>query len=331
MPRQAKPFFRKQTQSWYCSFGGKQVALGKDRDEALVKFHSLMADRDSVSSEFVTLYDLTQAYLDWCQINRKSSTYEKHRLYLRSFIEKVGKRLKISQLKQFHLTQWIDSNPNWSSNAANDAISIVQRHINWGVEQNYLIRSPIPKVSKPRRRRRDVVYSDGQWAEIMEASTGPIKDLLDFLFTTGCRPLEARTCEARHLHGDLVIFPADESKGEIEARVIYLSPPAQRVVKRLVAEQKEGPIFRNSQGRPWTANAIKCATTRISKRVGFRVIAYGARHSFATNALTQNGVDPVSLAHLMGHKDTAMVSRVYSHVAKNTDFLRKQAAKAARA
>ena len=75
---------------------------------------------------------------------------------------------------------------------------------------------------------------------------------------------------------------------------------------------------------------MKCATTRITKKVGFRVIAYGARHSYATNALTQGGVDPVSLAHLMGHKDTAMVSRVYSHIAKNPDFLRQQANKAIR-
>ena len=32
---------------------------------------------------------------------------------------------------------------------------------------------------------------------------------------------------------------------------------------------------------------------------------------------------------LMGHRDTTMVSRVYSHIAKNPDFLRKQAVKAA--
>ena len=66
----------------------------------------------------------------------------------------------------------------------------------------------------------------------------------------------------------------------------------------------------------------------MSKKLGFRVIAYGARHSFATTALVNGGVDPISLSHLMGHKDTAMVSRIYSHVAKNTDYLRQQAQKA---
>jgi len=37
------------------------------------------------------------------------------------------------------------------------------------------------------------------------------------------------------------------------------------------------------------------------------------------------GVDPISVAHLMGHRDTSMVAKVYSHIAKNPEFLRKQA------
>ncbi len=54
MPRQPKPYFRKQTQSWYCSIDGRQIALGKDRELAHQKFHELMADRDAISSELVS-------------------------------------------------------------------------------------------------------------------------------------------------------------------------------------------------------------------------------------------------------------------------------------
>lgn len=58
MPRPSKPFFRKQTKSWYCSVAGRQIPLGRDREIAFAKFQELMADRDQVQDELTTLYDL---------------------------------------------------------------------------------------------------------------------------------------------------------------------------------------------------------------------------------------------------------------------------------
>jgi len=173
-----------------------------------------------------------------------------------------------------------------------------------------------------------VVYTDAQWNKITSHAKGPVLDLLNFLYLTGCRPIEARILEAKHIHDDLIIFPADESKGEVDPRVIFLPPEAKEIVDRLRLTNVDGYVFRNSRGNSWTKHAVKCAMARITEKVGFRVIAYGTRHSYATNALPQGGVDPVSLAHLMGHKDPTMVSRVYSHIAKNPNFLREQARKA---
>lgn len=325
MARPSKPYYRKQTGSWYCSIEGRQIPLGKDREVALEKFYQLMADKSQVKDRQTTLYQLSQVYLDWVEINRKPNTYTRHRYYLKSFIDKVGKQLRPSQLKVHHVVKWHES-LGVGSTAQNDAVGTVQRMLNWAVEQEYIARNPVKGMKKPRRKRRDVFYTPEQWQKIRKHATGPLIDLLDFLYLTGCRPLEARSIEARHLHDDLVIFPADESKGKNEPRVIYLVPEAKAILCRLAEEHPDGALFRNSKGNPWTKDAIKSRLTRISKKVGFRVIAYGARHSFATNALTEGGVDPISVAHLMGHRDTSMVSRVYSHLSKNPQFLRQQAA-----
>lgn len=327
MPRQPKPFFRKQTKSWYCSIAGRQISLGKNREAAFEKFHELMSDREQIKSELTTLYEISQVYLDWCEANRKPATYSRHRYYLKSFIDSVGKRLRPSQLRVHLVRKWHEG-LGIGSTAQNDAVGIVQRMLNWAVEQEYLHRIPVAGMKKPRRKRRDVFYTADQWQKIRENTTGPLIDLLDFLYLTGCRPLEARSIEARHIHDDLVIFPADESKGEHEPRVIYLVPDAKAILDRLAENQPDGPVFRNERGNPWTKDSIKCKLTRVSKKVGFRVIAYGARHSFATHALSEGGVDPISVAHLMGHKDAAMISRVYSHLSKNPQFLRQQALKA---
>ena len=71
MARPSKPFFRKQTKSWYCSINGRQISLGKDREAAHKKFHTLLADQSLLSAEITTIYELSQTYLDWCEKNRK--------------------------------------------------------------------------------------------------------------------------------------------------------------------------------------------------------------------------------------------------------------------
>lgn len=329
MPRKPKPFFRKQTQSWYCSISGKQISLGKDRESAFLRFHQLMSQPDSISGEMCTLYALSQHYLDWCEKNRSLNTYKLHRHYLKSFIESVGKQLRPNRLRAIHVTRWQES-MTVNSTTKGNAIAIVQRMLNWAVEQDYLDRNPIKGLKKPPSRRRDVYYTPEQWQQIRQEASEPLRDLLDFLYTTGCRPQEARTIEVRHVYDDLIIFPTEESKGHREPRVIFLTPRAKEIVARLSREVLEGPIFRNRRGRPWTKDAIVCSLQRISEKLGFRVIAYGARHSWATDALMKGGVDPISVACLMGHKDTTMVSRVYSHLAKNPEFLRSQAMKVER-
>ena len=45
MPRQPRPFFREQTQSWYVQLGKRQFPLGKDEEQALLRYHHLMAGR----------------------------------------------------------------------------------------------------------------------------------------------------------------------------------------------------------------------------------------------------------------------------------------------
>ena len=266
---------------------------------------------------------MTQSYLDWCQKNRKLGTYNNHLLYLKSLIESTGKRLRVGELRKHHITKWLDGKP-WTSTSQNDAISIVKRAFNWALEEGYLVYNPIAKLRKPTKKRRDIFYSPEQWAKIRNVAKGPIVDFLDFLWATGCRPQEARILEARHINGDVVIFAADESKGEKYQRVLFLTPDSQAIVAKLAARYPTGHLFRNRRGRAWTKDAVKCALTRISVKVGFRVIAYGARHGYATNALL-NGVDPISVSHLMGHRSPAMVAQVYSHLAQNHEFLRKQA------
>ncbi len=54
---------------------------------------------------------------------------------------------------------------------------------------------------------------------------------------------------------------------------------------------------------------------------------YGLRHSWATSAL-QKGVDPLTVAILMGHSDPSMLSKVYQHLSLNPAHMLEQAKRA---
>jgi len=55
---------------------------------------------------------------------------------------------------------------------------------------------------------------------------------------------------------------------------------------------------------------------------------YALRHSWATNAL-QKGIDPLTVAILMGHEDPSMLSKVYQHLSLNPTHMLEQAKRAA--
>lgn len=326
--RQPKPFFRKFTQSWYVTIDGRQFPLGRDETAAWDQYHRLMSARENLTSTALKVVDLFEAYLDWVKANRSPGTYEKLQHYLSSFAAFVGSRKRVDALQPRDVTAWLAKHPKWTSSTGNDASSIVQRAFNWAVKHRHLDHTPLPHIpDKPPKRRLEVVYSESDWQDLRAMVTDqPFSDFLDFMWETGCRPLEARSIEARHvdLKNGVVIFPPSEAKGQRHERVVFLTDKAADICRRGVEEHPAGPILRNLQGRPWTRNAINCRFRTIRKKLGRPANAYAIRHSYATEALL-GGCDSTTLAQLMGHQDTTMVSRTYAHLARNPRFLSEQA------
>src|SRR5207237_557012 len=154
-----------------------------------------------------------------------------------------------------------------------------------------------------------------QWPHVLGACTDQqFRDLLTFMWESGARPQEAVNVEARHYDpaAKRLVFPKEESKGKKFQRVIYLTDVAAAIVERLIQQWPEGKLFRNENNLPWNRNAIRCRfrRQRIHSRVKVKVAGicgYAIRHSFATNAL-RAGVDPVTLAVLMGHVDATQIA-----------------------
>lgn len=75
------------------------------------------------------------------------------------------------------------------------------------------------------------------------------------------------------------------------------------------------------------AEAKRKLRQRMSRQFAKRHSLYSLRHSFATNAL-QRGLDSLTVAVLMGHKDPSQLARTYQHLSLNPGHLLAEARRA---
>lgn len=331
-PRGRQPFYR-EGRGWYVWHHGQQVKLGKNKDAAFKEWHRLEAAPPPVASELVA--GVVEAYLDWCEKNRSERTFEWSKKHLQSFCKSLPKpkEFPVTDLKAHHVVAWADGHETWGPSQKRGAIGAVQRAFNWAEELQHIDRNPIRRIpGKPAQGRREEYLTAEQFEQVVSHydEGDPFRDLLMFTWETGCRPQEVKAIEARHYaHARKRIeFPPSEAKGKKRWRSIYLTDKAEAIIKRLAAKHKTGPLFRNVAGKPWTAWATNCRLERLKEKLGFKVSVYALRHSYCQRML-EAGLDTTTVAALMGHANSVMVSQVYSHMGKATDFLAEQLKKAA--
>jgi integrase len=266
--RKASPWFWEERGEYYVTIRGQRHRLSADKNEADRKFHELMAKPEALprpkcpSSNGPTVAEILDKYLDWCKKHRAARTFEWYSDHLQSFLNSLPNpaELTVADLKPFHVVEWVDAHPDWSATYRRGAIVAVQRPANWAYDLGYIASNPIRKIAKPEPQRRDNHMTPEQFARVLARvkEGDPFRDLLLFVWHSGCRPQEARHIEPRHVHlaGECVLIPKEEAKGKRQPRVIMLHGPALEIIKRLMAERKEGKLFLNCNGQPWKKFAL---------------------------------------------------------------------------
>lgn len=265
----------------------------------------------------------------------------------------------------------------------------MKRCLSWAVEQGYLDKNPIATLSAPSAEPRDQIITPEQFAQIIEVVPDlNLVSLLNIVWETGCRPQECLRVTAEHVDiaNSRWVFRPPEAKGKAMPRVVYLTDTARTITEDQMAKYSTGPLFRNTQGKPWNKDSVACAFDRIRVRLGKEILKkegfqpsqqeiadmaatltdyrmskgkriqktiaevnceakrkiiqrrarlevpsfslYTLRHSWATSAL-KRGVDALTVAILMGHKDPSTLARVYQHLSLNPEHLLNQARRAA--
>src|SRR5262249_24056738 len=137
--------------------------------------------------------------------------------------------LRVSELKPFHVTKWLDSHSGWKT-ARRGAIVGVKRAFNWAVAEELLAenQNPVKRIRKPRMPRRErLLTADEQTAIYGTASDEAFRQFLTALRESGARPGEVSrvTAEMVDLEAGTWTFSDHTTKSKTgRSRVVFLTP-----------------------------------------------------------------------------------------------------------
>jgi integrase len=329
MARRPEPRWYQSRGGWYVCIGGKQhrLAVGKEsKAEAWKAYHRLMLEgRGPAKGERITAAVLCDLLLDWVKQHREPETYTWYKRHLQSFVDHCGS-MKADEITPGDVARWL-SGKAWGRSTRHGAIGAVKRAFRWGVRNHFLASDPLANLDRPGCESRQGLMTAEQFRAILAASDRHFRDLLTVLHETGMRPSEAYRLTARDIDWQRhhAIFRRHKTSRESERpRVVYLTPGAMELLRRLAEEHPDGPVLRNKAGGSWTRHSVARRFARLRGRFGFgkELTADGFRHLFITDGLDA-GIPIATLAELAGHRSTKMIEHTYSHLSERREHLER--------
>ena len=353
MARPAKPWWRKQTGWWMVKLSGVQTKLVEGPDDeqyripAEEKFVELRRlHRIAPQAPTSRTADIIEAFLAWSRQHLSEETHRVNQYYCQLFAEHCG-TVMARELKPFHVTKWISEmmSPErverekerrrieleegliekrkqgrepkvWGASTAHNARTTAFRVFSWAKDEGVLPENPLAGMKRPKPPARQRAMRDDEFKKLHENAGGPFADFLLALRETGARPKEVRDLLWSQVQDDRWVLAKHKTSQKVKkARVIILSSTMRDMMQRLKGNG-HAHVFVNTEGAPWTMNAVRLQMKRLRERLGLAddLCAYLCRHGFGTRAIL-NGVNPSVVAELMGHNSLEMVAKVYVHLA----------------
>jgi integrase len=328
MPRDPKPWFRSDRDAWCVTINRRRFNLGPDRELAHKRFYELMLTGGAAEEQRgpTTVFSLFDDFLEWCRGQRAESTYEWYVERIKPFVKHLKTDRPAATLRPYHVVQWVSKHRGWSTTHQRNCIQAIKRPYRWAHRMGLLDSNPLEFLEKPSAGRRDQIVTPEEYKVVLaKIPNAAFKNLIVSAWDTGARPQELLRIEMRHvdLANSRWIIPAKEVKVRSRPRIIYLTEQVAKITAGYLTETPNDRLFVNTKGEAWNRHSIKCQFFRLEKKIGRKLSLYVFRHSFATRLLTE-GVDPMTVATLLGHSDTSMLGRVYQHLYQRTDHLRSQ-------
>ncbi|HXG85261.1 MAG TPA: site-specific integrase [Pyrinomonadaceae bacterium] len=164
----------------------------------------------------------------------------------------------------------------------------------------------------PENERDFHVITPAEEKIYLLACPPPLSDVATIMIETGMRPKEVFTLKADKVFFDKGYLQIIDSKTPSSNRKVHFTPKVKSILHRRAAKFPDGWLFpkRDVPGNP-RYSSMHFWHLPVVKKLKFDFDLYDCRHTFATRAIERK-VGESTLAALLGHKDTKMLSR-YVH------------------
>lgn len=168
------------------------------------------------------------------------------------------------------------------------------------------------KPLKDAGQRRGLYLEREQRRALLEAAEGPVRDLIECVALTGCRPGDPSLCLRSDYDGRTASV---RFRSKDHDRKIPLSPAATTLFDRLAkGKLPKAHLFTQDGRKVWTptdwSELVREAAARAGLPAG--VTLYTLRHCWITDAIVA-GMDLLTVAKLAG-TSLAMIEKHYGHL-----------------
>lgn len=168
------------------------------------------------------------------------------------------------------------------------------------------------KPLKDAGQRRGLYLEREQRRALLEAAEGPVRDLIECVALTGCRPGDPSLCLRSDYDGRTASV---RFRSKDHDRKIPLSPAATALFDRLAkGKLPKAHLFTQDGKKVWTpsdwSELVRDASARAGLPAG--VTLYTLRHCWITDAIV-GGMDLLTVAKLAG-TSLAMIEKHYGHL-----------------
>lgn len=324
--------------------------------EMFMKLQEKIEEKTQNSSTDITFEELSKKYMKVYKETVRSSTYEVDSGRLNTINRAVGET-RLSHTKPALFNQFLldEFEKGYSYDTVNSKKKLIKRILSFGIEFGYLSDVTLPekviikKLNVPEKDEWKYLEREELQAVVKYFETNDMHErarLAKFQAATGMRFGEVISLDyKRHIDfskNEILIERSYDKSNKIftlpkndKTRTIYVKDSTMDIIKEQIRydqlkmmkyklDRKNTLLFRTPYDNPYNIKSMNNKLKKINLESGKKLTTHIFRHTFIT-MMVEAGIDANLIAEHVGHSDTKMIEKVYSHFTDTMNKRLKQA------